>query len=251
MIIYFTGTGNSRYIAELMANRLGDSAIDAASLIKRNEQPDFVSEMPYVFVAPTYAWRMPQVFEDWIKGCSFKGSSEAYFVLSCGGEIGAAGNYIAKLANAMGFRYMGTAEVVMPENYLIMFEPTVRENDAEIIKAAKEQALKLCEQISCSEAFNKVKIPLVGYLESGIVNRSFYKFYVGADKFFATDACISCGKCAENCMLNNITFANGKPVWGKNCTHCLACICKCPTLAIEYGKNTAGKRRYLFNNEAE
>ena len=50
----------------------------------------------------------------------------------------------------------------------------------------------------------------------------------------------------EKCPLNNIRLENGKPVWGKNCTHCMACICYCPKEAIEYGKKSKGKPRYHF-----
>ena len=32
----------------------------------------------------------------------------------------------------------------------------------------------------------------------------------------------------------------------KGCTHCMACICYCPTSAIEYGKKSLGKPRYHF-----
>ena len=46
--------------------------------------------------------------------------------------------------------------------------------------------------------------------------------------------------------LNNIRLENGKPVWGKHCTHCMACICYCPKEAIEYGKKSKGKPRYHF-----
>ena len=69
---------------------------------------------------------------------------------------------------------------------------------------------------------------------SGPVNPAFYRFFVKADAFRATDACIECGKCVERCPLNNIRLENGKPVWGKHCTHCMACICDCPKEAIEY-----------------
>ena len=58
------------------------------------------------------------------------------------------------------------------------------------------------------------------------------------------DKCVGCGKCAKMCPLNNIELKNSKPVWGKNCTHCMACICLCPTEAIEYGKKSVGKPRY-------
>ncbi len=245
MILFFTGTGNSRYIAEQMAEILDDDIADAAKWIKAGEYPTFTSKKPYVFVAPTYAWRLPRIFRAWIKKCRFGGNGKAYFVLTCGGEIGAAGNYIEKFAAKIDFEYMGTAEVVMPENYLVMFEPTAEQEDASVFQSATAHTEKLCRKISNGRAFDKVKIPFIGYLQSGIVNRSFYTFYVGAKKFYATDACISCGECAENCMMNNVALKDGKPVWGKDCTHCMACICKCPVEAIEYGKKTKGRRRYV------
>ncbi len=246
MIIYFSGTGNSKYIADVMAKRLNDSVTDAVQMIKNGEHGEFVSELPYVFVAPTYAWRLPRIFEEWIKASKFNGSKRAYFALTCGGEIGAAGKYIEKFVSRLGLVYMGTAEVIMPENYLIMFEPTPKEEDEGIIKAAVAHTEELCAHIQAEEPFDKVKIPFVGYLESGIVNSSFYTFYIGAKKFHVTDACISCGKCTKNCVMNNITMKDGKPIWGNDCTHCLSCICKCPTEAIEYGKSTKGRRRYMF-----
>ena len=58
--------------------------------------------------------------------------------------------------------------------------------------------------------------------------------------------CIGCGKCVQLCPLNNIRLDKDKPVWGSNCTHCMACICYCPKEAIEYGKRSVGKPRYHF-----
>lgn len=80
--------------------------------------------------------------------------------------------------------------------------------------------------------------------DTGPVNPVFYRFFVKADAFRATDACIGCGRCVELCPLNNVHLKNGKPVWGKNCTHCMACICYCPKEAIEYGEKSKGKPRY-------
>ena len=58
--------------------------------------------------------------------------------------------------------------------------------------------------------------------------------------------CIGCGQCAKRCPMNNVTIKDGKPVWGKVCTHCMACICYCPVGAIEYGKKSVGQPRYHF-----
>ena len=86
-------------------------------------------------------------------------------------------------------------------------------------------------------------------MNSSAVNRLFYPLFVHARKFYVTDACISCGRCASVCPLNNIQMKDGKPVWGSSCTHCMACICRCPKDAIEYGRHSRGLPRYTCTKE--
>ncbi len=244
MIVYFTGTGNSKYLAHVMGKQLNDTVADATELIKAGKSPELYSEKPYIFVSPVYAWRIPKLFEKWIDKCTFNGNNRVYFVINCGSEIGAAEPYVKKLAARKGFDYMGTAEIVMPENYIVMFSAPPKEEDERIIGAATERAVGLCAKISSCEPLERVKSGFVGHLYSDIVNPLFYTFSIGAKKFYSTEKCISCGKCVNACMLNNISLKAGAPVWGKDCTHCMACISKCPTEAIEYGKHTKGRRRY-------
>ncbi len=245
MILYFSGTGNSRYIAELLADCLQDSLLDAAGCIKRGEEPALVSEKPYVVVAPVYAWRLPRVLADWLRRCRLTGDRRVYFVLTCGDSIGAAGDYLEDFCGELGLSYRGTAAVIMPENYIVMFQAPAPEEDAGIFAKAAAAAKRLAAQILADEMFDKVKTTPIGRLCSGIVNSCFYTFYIGARRFRADARCVACGKCVEHCMLNNITLRDGKPVWGKDCTHCMACICRCPVEAIEYGRHTRGLRRYV------
>ena len=244
MIIYFTGTGNSKYIAQILEKQLNDFSVNAVDLIKSGENPEFCSEKPYVFVSPVYAWRLPRLFESWIKKCEFNGSKRAYFILTCGESIGAADRYIKRFAEKQGLQYMGTAEVIMPENYIVMFSAPSKEEIPNIISKAEKHTERLSESILTKMPFAKKKNTVIGHLCSDIVTPFFYRFYIGAEKFYATDSCISCGKCVNSCMLNNITLKDGTPVWGNDCTHCMACICKCPTEAIEYGKHTVELARY-------
>lgn len=53
--------------------------------------------------------------------------------------------------------------------------------------------------------------------------------------FRATEACTGCGLCARRCPQKNITMANGKPVFGKNCVGCVRCSFHCPADAIRIG----------------
>lgn len=121
MIVYFSGTGNSRYCAQMMADQLGEALTDAFPYIRAHKAAKLQSDTPWVFVAPTYGWQLPHVFADFLRRSSFSGSREAYFVLTCGSDIACAGEGIEKLCHEIGFAYRGVLEVVMPENYIVMF----------------------------------------------------------------------------------------------------------------------------------
>ncbi len=81
-------------------------------------------------------------------------------------------------------------------------------------------------------------------LKSGIVNYGFNRFARSAKPFFADDGCTGCGICAASCPASAITMKNGRPAWAAQCYQCLRCINECPQQAIQYGKRTAGRRRY-------
>lgn len=244
MIVYFSGTGNSRFAAEYLAKQLNDELLDAGRRMKAGEKDTLHSDRPWVFVAPIYAWRMANVLSEYIRSAQLTGSKDAYFVLTCGGEIGNAGQYAAQLCEEISLNYKGVLEVVMPENYIAMFNAPGEEASRAIVAKAKPVLEQGGELIRQGKDLPAPKVGLLDKLKSGSINEGFYKFYVKADAFFATDACTGCGVCVEACPLNNIRLNDGKPGWGKHCTHCMACICGCPTEAIEYGKRSKGKPRY-------
>lgn len=244
MVVYFTGTGNSRYIAQMIADKIGDNIIDAAEYIKGKREAKLISDRPWVFVAPTYSWRLPCVFERFILRGSFSNNKTAYFLMTCGDDIGNAGREIQKLCAKKGFIYMGVFPSVMPENYVAMFDVPDKAAAAKIIKMAESKLKDAIQFITEGKRFPETEHVFSDWLKTSVVNPMFYRFAVKAGPFHTTDACVGCGKCEQYCPLNNITLVNGKPQWGKNCTHCMACICKCPVEAIEYGNRSNGKPRY-------
>ena len=129
MIVYFSGTGNSRYCAKLLAEWLDDTVLDAIPFIREGRAAELASDAPWIFVAPVYSWQLPHVFADFIRSGSFSGSREAYFVITCGNDIGAAADGVHALCAEKGFRDQGTLPVVMPENYIAMFAAP-REDEA-------------------------------------------------------------------------------------------------------------------------
>nr|WP_325185651.1 EFR1 family ferrodoxin [uncultured Oscillibacter sp.] len=246
MVLYFTGTGNSRYAAQRIAAALSDELLSLNDRIKVEDTSSIKTAERLVIVTPTYAWRIPRLVESWLRRTEFPGAKQAWFVMTCGGEIGNAAKYNHMLCQEKQLAYMGTAQIVMPENYIAMFNAPQAEEALQIIAKAEPDIDRAISAIAASQAFPPPRHNLYDRFMSGPVNPIFYSFFVKANAFTAGDACTGCGQCVKLCPTNNITLQNGRPVWGGDCTHCMACICHCPTEAIEYGKKSVGKPRYHF-----
>lgn len=244
MILYFSGTGNSKYVAEQIAKVTNDELVSINEKLKYNHTGKITVQDRLVFVVPTYAWRIPKLVREWILKTNFENAKNTWFVMTCGSEIGNAEKYNKKLCNAKGFNYMGSAQVVMPENYIAMFDSPTGEEIEKIFTKADKEIENIANQIKQNKPFATPRNNIQDKFMSGPVNMLFYPMFVKDKDFYADDKCTNCGKCVKICPLNNIEIKNNKPVWNKNCTHCMACISYCPTSAIEYGKKTLGKQRY-------
>ena len=232
MILYFSGTGNSRWAARQLAEHLGDGDIVSVNdALRQGSVPALRSERPFVVVAPTYAWRLPRVVDAWLRDARLEGSRDVYFVLTCGGSVGNAAKHARALCRDKGLRYRGLAEVVMPENYVALYDVPDEETCKRLLDAARSQLEGLAARIAAGEPLPEARP-------------------TAKDRFRSVPVNAACGLCAARCPLNNIALEGGRPVWKGTCTHCMACIGGCPAEAIEYGEKSKGRRRYYLKEGA-
>lgn len=246
MVCYFSGTGNSALIATYIAEHIQDELLSLNDRIRADDLSPVRSERPLIFIVPTYAWKMPRLVTQFLERMVFEGNTDAYFLLTCGDDIGNAAAAIRRLCATKGFTFKGVVPVIMPENYIIFFSAPSEDEAQVIFESALPEVSKAADCILSGKSFPVTQPSLLDRLKSGIINRGFYTFMIHSKKFYATDACIHCGMCASVCPIHAIelTEAQKLPKWNGHCTHCMACISKCPVQAIEYGRRTHGKRRY-------
>ena len=245
MILYFTGTGNSEYVANRIGRETGDDVQPVMMRIRSRDYSEILSDNPWIVCSPTYGWQLPHLLRDWLSHVQLAGNNKIYFVMTCGGEIDNAAKFNNRLAAKMKLEYMGTAQIIMPENYIAMFD-TPNENEArQIINQAEPSINIVIENIKSGRVVESPKTGIVGKAKSSVINSVYYPLLIHSKKFYVKDSCIGCGLCEKLCPLGAISMENRKPIWNGSCTHCMACICHCPKEAIEYGKASEGKPRYV------
>lgn len=250
MIFYFSGTGNSLYVAKSIARLQGEKIISIAkeyNLKKENYEYDLNDNEKIIFIYPIYAWAPPKMVLDFISKLKLNNYNGNYIstIATCGENIGNTINLIENKLLINKLKLDSGFSVVMPNNYMIMGDVDNKESSLKKINDVD----KILEKISCiisnkeKGIYNVEKGPVPGFLTK-IINPLFNIAAINTSKFYVDENCTGCKICEKVCNVQSIKV-DEKPTWGKECTGCLACINYCPKKAIQYGKGTIKKGRYI------
>ncbi len=254
MIFCFSGTGNSRHVACVIASRFGDTVVEInGNLIDGNPKFEIPDGDRVVWVFPVYSWGIPTVVVEFMCKVSL-GSSNAshYMVCTCGDDVGLTHKQWRRMLAVRGWKACGTFSVQMPNTYTLMkgFDVDAESVVHEKLDAMPKRMDTIIECIGSGFCGDDVVAGSLAWLKSRIVYPYFVRFCMSPRPFHATDECIGCGKCARECPMANIEIDDKtRPQWGNRCALCLRCYHTCPKHAVQYGKSTVGKGQYLYPEE--
>lgn len=252
MIFYFSGTGNSQYTAQKLAASLDDKAVAINDCINNNQLSFTLAEDERIgFVFPVYFWGVPTIVLNFIAKLDLQGYGDhyTYVVLTCGGDSGNTQTMFKKRLAERDIRLDGAYEVYMPDNYILMFNLLTPEEKAKkMLDAAEGTIAAIAEEIQ-----NRKPAPIMHSAGRWLKTAFSYPIYKrgrNTRPFYATADCNGCGLCAKQCPCTMIEMQHNRlPKWkdGK-CTQCLSCLHRCPKRAIQYGRKTEKRGRYVNPN---
>lgn len=256
MILYFSGTGNSEYVAKYLAGELTDNYImpvtdpECMAILKET----ISSGASYIgFVFPIYSWGVPQIISDFISDIApdiiddiNKRNIAVWMVATCGDETGNAHVMFRKACDKSGLKVRGMWSVVMPNTYVLLpgFDVDSDHIRETKLKVAPDRIRHIASRIQKGIWECDITKGSMPCLKTMLVFPFFKKWGINSKKWKATQDCIGCGRCMGACPVKNITIIDSKPVWGNNCVSCLACYHVCNTHAVQYGTVTRNKGQY-------
>ena len=249
MVFYFSGTGNSKHVAQCLAMASGDSCISIADCMQKDEFSFSLYEGERVgFVTPVYFWGLPDIVIRFVRQLSLTGLQQnfIYHVVTFGTTTGQAHYMMQELLKNKGLWLDAKYNVRMVDVWTPIFDVSDHEKCLRKSEKAEKNIARTTERVVARKAgnFDYLRFPhwlAHWYYLSYDNQRKTKHFHVIKDK------CIGCNKCARQCPEQAITCKDGFPVWTKEeCTLCLKCLHHCPQFAIQYGKRTIKHGQFVY-----
>jgi ferredoxin/flavodoxin len=279
-IYYFSGTGNSLFVAKQLAKELDARVVPIASVVGKNIaviDSDVLGIVFPVYFATFGESGIPFIVQRFIQKPMNLNGKYIFVVCTHGGVHGSAVHSFAELlkrnrgtlsagfAIRMSISYSAfdklrhaifhrelPVQIHSDERKLTIFYEKCKDEVREIAQTVRNQrTVKLERHGKFLNLFTSIlisplrRMALSRYRRlSGMKNDKFEYLTKNADRaLLVGDKCNGCGVCIRVCPVGNIILKSNRPEWQHRCESCYACYTWCPSAAIQ-GDLVEYERRY-------
>lgn len=134
MIFYFSGTGNSAWVARQLAEGQNEELFSIAVEIDKNKEYKLREGEKVGFVFPVYAWGPPEIVLRFIRRLKMTKPEYLFFVCTCGDDTGRTAQLFSSAVARKGWRCAAGYSVTMPNTYVSLPGFDVDDEDVETRK---------------------------------------------------------------------------------------------------------------------
>lgn len=227
-ILYFSGTGNTEFVAKQFKRQFEEREIECSIFDISKKRSLIDSYDFFVFGCPIYAQSFTQYFTNWVVKNINNGKSRKCIVFSTSSnEPGIGIIELSNILSAKGFDVFIKETLIMPDNnYLDNFE---KPSYVEIEKLKEKAVQKIIKIIESFISEDRIEMDMPDQkLKEG--TDTFRKFENSSGNWAKDNLkvdmniCVKCGKCAKNCPTHNINIGDAvtfkdKCISGQKCIH--------------------------------
>lgn len=238
LLIYYSGTGNTKYLTEKLENRLKDFYdVDVYRINPLKMERLDLNKYDLIGISyPIYGFNLPSKVHKFFKRQKFNKSQKVFIYKNSGEtyrENDSSSLVLRKIIKRQKANLTNEYHFIMPYNIHFRF-------DEKLVKEMLIMDDKLID-ILVKEVTENIPNIKKYKLRNNFINHLFRLTYIGGPinvGFYKVDKkkCIKCGLCIKGCQMNNIYFnKKGEIKFHHKCMMCMHCTLNCPKDAIKMG----------------
>lgn len=200
MILYFSATGNCKYVASRLAEADTQESISIVDCINENRY-DFEADMIGI-VSPTYDWGLPSIVKEFLEKASFR--TEYLFFVSTYGTMPGASGYIANKA-IRGRNIDAYYSVRMVDTWTPIFDLSTPKKVAKYTVKTEAEIDSVIRSVNERHVNKHMPGRTPAFFTELIAEPIYNKNVRRTANFHVEESCIGCGLCERKCPVQAIS----------------------------------------------
>ncbi|MBE6049477.1 MAG: hypothetical protein E7214_02165 [Clostridium sp.] len=234
-IIYFSGTGNTEFIARVIKEEVEKNNIEADLINIEKDRIECENYDSLIIGSPVYVERYPELLFEYIKNISedYKGRCMLFTTQASCKMITAFQHFLNRV------KYLNVtycAVMSMPNNfYNFMFDKVPDEEKENMILNSTEMCKEAVNNF-LNGKYNFYPVKRSKIIAIDLIYKIYYKFFIKSitkNIKIDTSKCIKCKLCEKKCPVSAIEIRD-QVIFKKKCLLCQRCMSNCPKDAFYY-----------------
>lgn len=236
-IYYFSGTGNSLYIAKKIAEKMKNVQVNSIAKVERNH---VINSELIGLVFPVHTYDIPVMVKEFISNTNMEKVKYIFCITTCGEKAGNTIYYLDKILKTKQKQLDYGTVIKLADNSIYYTTPEIEREKR--FKEFENNLDSIVDSIyNKSGNIHLYKKSNKSEIVSFVLKKAMRYYIKDWKKEVSNEKCIHCGLCQKICPSKNISIIDNKITFGEKCVNCYGCINFCPAKAIRFGKLSLDK----------